>query len=187
MTGARYIIHETTMYIRPVIIDDCIYSEVKEYEQPVFIINHQPLELIEQSCYFYNTTYSARKEKTRIVADICQKPPIVLKPETGTYFFPSHSDRVKEMHWFNLDMIKYYRKGKYNDTEICFDDGSVIAVPTSYYIINTQFLHAVKLEYCLRTKAQKKVEMMRREAEMRQTYTNIYELLAMYALLERQV
>ncbi|TDM07484.1 competence protein ComK [Macrococcus lamae] len=187
MASFRYIIRETTMYIKPVSIDNKIYSEVKEYNKPTFIIKQKPLTLIEQSCHFYNTTYSARKETTRIVADICQKPPIVLKPETGTYFFPTHSDRIKEMHWFNLSMIKYYRRGKYNDTEIFFDDESMVVVPTSYHIINTQYLHAVKLEYCLRTKAIKNDKVKSQDIDFKQACTNIYEVLAMYALLERQV
>ncbi len=187
MSSLRYIIRETTMYLKPVIYDGHIYSEIKEYNKTPFIINQRPLTLIEQSCLFYNTTYAARKEKTRIVADICQKPPIVLKPETGTYFFPTHGDRIKESHWFNLGMIQYYRRGKYEDTEIYFDDGTVLSLPASYHIINTQFLHAVKLEYCLRTKAIKNNKVTQQEVDFQQAYTNIYEVLAMYALLERRV
>lgn len=187
MATYRYIVRDTTLYLRPIMIDGVLKTEVKEYGKKAFIVDQRPLILIEQSCIFYKTTYAARKEQTRLIADICHKPPIVLKPESGTYFFPTHSDRVPQSHWFNLARIDSYSRGRYNDTQIVFDDGSTVNFPISSHIINMQFLHAVKLEYCLRTKAIKNDNVANKEIDYGKSCTNIYEVLAMYALLEKQV
>ncbi|TDM14379.1 competence protein ComK [Macrococcus bovicus] len=186
MATFRYIIRETTMYIKPIIEGHKLKSEIKEYGKNPVVIDQKPLTIIEQSCHFYNTTYVARKETTRIIADICHKPPIVIKPETSTYFFPSHSDRVAEGYWFNLLLISSYGKGKFNDTRITFDDGSEMVFPVSHHIINTQYLHTLKLEYCLRTKSLKN-DKLKSEIDYKKANMNIYEVLAMYALLDQQV
>ncbi|TDM04642.1 competence protein ComK [Macrococcus carouselicus] len=186
MATYRYIIRETTMFIRPLVVGHKLKSEVKELGKAPIVIDQKPLTIIEQSCHFYNTTYTARKETTRIIADICHKPPIVIKPETSTYFFPSHSDRVAECYWFNLSLIKTYGKGKFNDSRIEFDDASVEIFPVSHHIINTQYLHTLKLEYCLRTKSLKN-DKLSSEVDYRKSSMSIYEVLAMYALLESQV
>ncbi|GGB02216.1 hypothetical protein ERX37_00400 [Macrococcus hajekii] len=186
MATYRYIIRETTMFIRPVMENHKLKSEVKEMGKPPFIIEQKPLTIIEQSCHFYNTTYTARKETTRIIADICHKPPIIIKPETSTYFFPSHSDRVAECYWFNLGLIKSYCKGKFNDSRIEFDDDTIEIFPISHHIINTQYLHSIKLEYCLRTKSIKN-NHIDKEVDYKRSSLSIYEVLAMYAMIEKRV
>lgn len=188
MKKFRYIIRESTLYVRPIIIDNKLVSAVKELNGEEFYIYTKPINIIEQTCFFYHTTYIARKDTTRVIANICHKPPIAIKPETNTYLFPSHSDRVyKEQHWFNLGVIKEYIKSDVGDTTVIFDDLSKRTFPVSHYIFNNQFLHAVKLEFCLRSRALKDKDFNNNKIDYNLPSTNIYEVLAMYALLNQQV
>ncbi|MCE4957679.1 competence protein ComK [Macrococcoides caseolyticum] len=183
----KYIINEKTMYIKALREGRSICSEIGEYGCAPFFYKKKPLHVIEDSLFFYHSTYKARKTSTKLIADIHSKPPILIQPGTQTYFFPTHSNRSNDQAWINVHFINRFHAGHHYDTVVEFDDQSNVSFPITPYTFNTQYLHGIKLEYSVRAKALKQ-EMYRQEAvQFDKCRANLFEMLAMYALLERKV
>ena len=183
----KYIVNEKTMYIKVYRDGRSVLSEIGEYGRETFIFKKKPLHIIEDSLFFYHASYKARKISTKMIAEIYTKPPIIVQPGTQTYFFPTHSDRSNDMAWINVHYVNRFHAGEHYDTVVEFDDQSQVSFPVTTYTFNTQYLHGIKLEYCVRAKALKQ-EMYTQEAvHFDKCRANLFEMLAMYALLEKKV
>ncbi|WP_414047072.1 competence protein ComK [Macrococcus equi] len=183
----QYIINEKTMYIKAYRDGRGIQSEIGEFGKAPFIFKKKPLHVIEDSLFFYHATYKARKTSTKIIANINTKPPIIIQPGTQTYFFPTHSDRSNELAWINVHYVNRFHAGNHYDTIVEFDDQSNVSFPVTSYTFNTQYLHCIKLEYCMRTKALKREMYNEEQVQFDKCRANLFEMLAMYALLEKKV
>lgn len=181
----RYIINEKTMYIRAVVQSDGVYSIVQEFNEKPMLVKKRPCIIMEETCYYYQTTYTVRKEISRDIGNISHKPPIILRPETSTYLFPTHSDRLKECSWINLQYVHSFKKKSMNETFVIFDDQTEILFPVSEYVMNHQFLNTIKLEYLLRTKSMKVDQVTKLAVNFEKSKTSIFEVLAMYAMLDQ--
>lgn len=183
----KYIINEKTMYIKTHHEGRALYSEIGEFGQEPIIYKRKPLHVVEDSLFFYHSSYQARKSSTKVIANINTKPPIIVKPGTQTYFFPTHGDRSNELAFVNVHYVNRFHAGNHYDTIVEFDDGSNVSFPVTPYTFNTQYLHGIKLEYSVRAKALKQEMYQHEVVNFDKCRANLFEMLAMYALLERKV
>ncbi|MGK0554259.1 competence protein ComK [Macrococcus capreoli] len=183
----KYIINEKTMYIKSYRESRIVYSEIGEYGATPILYKKKPLHVIEDSLFFYHASYKSRRASTKIIADIHTKPPIIIQPGTQTYFFPTHSDRSNDQAWVNVHYVNRFHAGNHYDTIVEFDDQSNVSFPVTPYTFNTQYLHGIKLEYCVRAKALKKDMYTTETVQFDKCRANLFEMLAMYALLEKKV
>ncbi|WP_414042549.1 competence protein ComK [Macrococcus animalis] len=182
-----YIINEKTMYIKAYRENRSVYSEIGEFGKEAFVYKKKPLHIVEDSLFFYHASYKSRKSSTKMIANINTKPPIVIQPGTQTYFFPTHSDRSAELAWINVHYVNRFQAGNHYDTIVLFDDQSNVSFPVTPYTFNTQYLHGIKLEYSVRSKALKQEMYKSESVNFDKCRANLFEMLAMYALLEKKV
>lgn len=183
----KYIINEKTMYIKAYNDGRYACSEIAEFGEAPFIFKKKPLHVMEDSLFFYHSSYKSRKTSTKLIADISHKPPLIIKPGTQTYFFPTHSDRSLQLAWVNMHYVNRYYSGDHYDTIVEFDDQTTVSFPVTNYIFNTQYLHCIKLEYSMRIKSLKREMYQSEVVNFDKCRANLFEMLAMYALLEEKV
>ncbi|RPF58329.1 competence protein ComK [Abyssicoccus albus] len=104
-------------------------------------------EVIHHACEHYSYSYDARKHFSTHLIDVTHKPPLLIDLYGKLLFFPTLSDRNKEVAWFNLSYIESYHE-TYNDTVLVkFKNGEKVELPLSLHIFNKQYLLATKLYF----------------------------------------
>ena len=146
----NYEISKETLAIIPI---DNYCSRVVEKED-VFIVEKTPMEIIEDSCSFFGSSYVGRANGTKKLIGISHKAPIIVEETKEIIFFPTSSPRLYECCWLSLKNIeKYHKKAK--TSAILFDSGYLLELDMSYGSLDNQVLRATRLESVLRTRKNK--------------------------------
>ncbi|KIL47358.1 competence protein ComK [Jeotgalibacillus campisalis] len=156
-----YIVNTHTMLLEP--WTEGMEKKTKVYEkgaQP-FITEKQPQEIIQSSCLYFLSSYEGRKLSTKSLTNIRHKPPIVIDPVTGVYFYSTHSDTNPHNHWVSLKHTHNHHVHEGNQTRVLFMDGSEINLPVSYQSFIQQYYKASHL-FC---RAQFNLDEIREKTE----------------------
>lgn len=116
-----------------------------------FIINKTPMEIIENSCLYFGSTYSGRHSATKYLLGISYKSPIIVEESRNIIFFPTNSPRLDNCCWISLKNIIDYKRKKENSI-IYFENGKQIQINISYGSLDNQILRATRLESIMRNK-----------------------------------
>lgn len=115
------------------------------------IINKTPMEIIEDSCLYFGSSYDGRHTATKYLLGISYKSPIVVEESRNIIFFPTNSPRQYDCCWISLRNIIDYKR-RYNRSIIYFDNGKQIQLNISYGSLDNQILRATRLESVMRNK-----------------------------------
>lgn len=115
------------------------------------IINKTPMEIIEDSCLYFGSTYDGRHTATKYLLGISYKSPIIVEESRNIIFFPTNSPRQYDCCWISLRNIMDYKR-KHNHSIIYFDNGKQILLNISYGSLDNQILRATRLESVIRNK-----------------------------------
>lgn len=123
-------------------------SKVVEKDNTI-IVNRTPMQIIEDSCSFFGSSYFGRAKGTKKVIGISHKAPIIIEESKEIIFFPTSSPRLYECCWLSLKNIDKYKKQDSNSS-IIFNNGFALELDMSYGSLDNQVLRATRLESVLR-------------------------------------
>jgi len=145
-TALPYIISSLTMLLEPYTDEDQTKkTKVYEKDNEPFIADHPPREIIEHSCLYYFSTYEGRKISTKALTNIRHKPPIVIDPVTGVYFFSTHSDTNLQNRWISLQHFRGCEAYEKESTMVTFSGGREVILPISKQSFHQQYLKSASL------------------------------------------
>lgn len=127
-------------------------SKVLEKEVEL-IVNKNPIEIIDESCKFFGSSYSGRFEGTKRLIGKSYKSPIIIEESKEIIFFPTHSPRNKECNWINLKEIKKIEKNE-NNSKIIFKNNKQFNLLISYSMLENQILRANLLKTIINSRKQ---------------------------------
>lgn len=114
-----------------------------------FEINKTPMQIIEDSCQYFGSSYYGRSKGTKNMTGITHKSPIIVEETSELIFFPTNSPRLYECCWISLNNIeKHYEKE--SKGYITFKNGYNLNSNISYGSLDNQILRASRLESILR-------------------------------------
>lgn len=125
-------------------------TKVYEFSES-FIVNQNILNIIENSCNFYGSTFDGRVEASKKILSTNIKVPIVVEDVKKIIFFPTKASYRVGCKWLafnNIDKIEKINN-KSNLTRVYFCDGSFQDLKISYEIIYRQFYNCMLLEKTL--------------------------------------
>lgn len=120
-------------------------------EDNEFLVNKKTIDIIDDSCKFFGSSYIGRHTGTKNLIGINYKSPIVIEESNEIIFFPTSSPRFNECCWLSLKNIKNYIK-KDNCTKIIFNNEKEINIKISYGSLKNQILRSTLLESVLRSR-----------------------------------
>lgn len=141
----EYEINSETLAIIPI---TNYRSKVVE-KNNIFEVEMTPMEIIDNSCHFFGSSYNGRFSGTKNMIGISHKAPIIVEETNEIIFFPTNSPRIYECIWISLNNIHKYER-KDNNAKIIFNTGYFLEVNISYGSLDNQVLRAARLESVLR-------------------------------------
>ncbi len=147
----EYEISNGTLAIVP---NDAETSLVYEDEERYFI-NQKPFKIMEESCKYFGSSYSGRKESSKSILGAEYKVPIIVEDSDNLIVFPTTSPQADDCAWISLKRVKKFEKIDSNNTKIVFDNNKEIIVPVSYRSIENQVSRASRLDLIMRNRKQK--------------------------------
>jgi competence protein ComK len=142
--------YEITCETLAIIPTDNFCSKIIEKDN-TFFVNKTPLQIIENSCSFFGSSYLGRAKGTKKLIGVSHKAPIIIEESKEIIFFPTSSPRLYECCWISLKNILEYKKNK-NNSLVQFNSGVSLELDMSYGSLNNQVLRATRLESVLRTR-----------------------------------
>lgn len=140
----EYFINKGTCAIVPI---DANLSKVIELDKE-FIVNKSVMNIINDSCKFFGSSYQGRFEGSKKILRMNYKLPIVVEEYNGIIFFPTSSPRFGQCTWISLRNISnYIRDGKNSKVYFC---GNSLDLEISYYCLENQIFRATMLESLIR-------------------------------------
>ena len=125
-------------------------NETKIIERDnVFNVDNSVMNIIENSCEYFGSSYIGRKEGTKKLIGITHKAPIIIEESKNLIYFPTTSPRLTDCVWIALNSIKTY-ESKNGKTELLFNNNKRIDLDISFGSLDNQVLRATKLESVLR-------------------------------------
>lgn len=175
-----YVMNRFTMAILPT--DNKYCSEIFEYEQEIFV-EKRTLEVIDQSCRYFGSSYGGRKDGTKDLMGITHKPPIVIDPANAIYFFPTTSSTRSHCAWISHSYVKDYSGTKEDNTHITFTNDKQITLPVSVGSFENQLFRTAQL----RTIISSRIEQEQRKINMLLFPKNEKEVSAFYEQIIRKM
>jgi len=114
-----------------------------------YIVEQTPLEIMEDSCIYFGSTYKGRQESARAILGVDYKIPILVEASNSLIVFPTMSPYASECCWISLNRVKSLTSVDKNNTIVNFDNGSKVLIHSSYRSLENQILRATKLSYIL--------------------------------------
>lgn len=114
-----------------------------------FEVNMTPMQIIENSCQFFGSSYQGRFSGTKRLIGVSHKAPIIIEETREIIFFPTNSPRLYDCCWIALNNVDEYKK-KNNCSTILFSTGHLLDLDISYGSLDNQILRAARLESVLR-------------------------------------
>lgn len=116
-----------------------------------YIVKKSSLEIIDDSCNYYGSTYKGRYEGTKKLIGMSYKLPIIIEESKNIIFFPTTSPRLNDCFWISLNNIKNYIKDQ-DGSIIVFKNDSVVNINVSIFILESQILRASRLSSILQSR-----------------------------------
>lgn len=147
----EYEINSNTLMIIPI---DKKTSRIIEFDEE-FLVGKSSVEVIDDSCKFFGSSYKGRFEGTKKMIGINYKSPIIVEESRELIFFPTSSPRFDNCYWICLNKIETYLKNS-KDSKIIFKNGLEVDIPISYSSLENQILRSILLESKLRDRKYRK-------------------------------
>ena len=136
-----YEINCNTLAIVPV---NTKVSKIIEKEK-VLLVNKKSVEIIDESCRFFGSTFEGRHQGTKEMIGVTYKSPIIIEESQSLIFFPTSSPRYNNCYWLSLNNIKSSEKYE-NFCKVKFNNNYKLVLNISYESLKLQILRATMLE-----------------------------------------
>ena len=140
-----YEINYNTLAIIPI---NTRVSKVIEKDKNL-LVNKKSIEIIDDSCRFFGSTFDGRHQGTKEMIGITYKSPIIIEETQSIIFFPTSSPRYNNCYWIALNKIKSSEKID-NFSQITFNNDIELSLNISYESLKSQILRATMLESTLK-------------------------------------
>jgi len=140
-----YYITKATCAVIPV---EKYVSKVIELDE-TFIVNKSVMQIIDDSCKYFGSTYKGRFEGTKKILNMNYKLPIVIEEYNNLIFFPTSSPRFNDCIWISLNNIEKYERLNCC-SKIIFRKNLEFELDLSYYALENQIFRASMLDSMLR-------------------------------------
>lgn len=140
-----YYINRGTCAIVPIEND---MSEVFELDNS-FIVKKTPIEIIDESCRYFGSSYKGRNEGSKRLLGMNYKLPVLIEEFNNLIFFPTSSPRFGHCIWISLNNIKNYVKVNTN-SKLIFNSDRELLIKNSYYSLENQIFRASMLDSIIR-------------------------------------
>lgn len=113
-----------------------------------FLINKSTLEIIEDSCLYFGSTFDGRCAGTKKLLGYSYKLPIIIEESKSLIFFPTASPRFNKCSWLslhNVDKFLPLSKG----SRVLFKNGAFFDLEYSYDSLENQLMRATRLDCVL--------------------------------------
>lgn len=137
-----YIINCETLLIMPL---ETKRSKVFESDES-FVVNMNVLDIIKDSCLYFGSSFSGRREGTKTLIDCEIKVPIIIEDSRNIIFFPSSSFKNSKTIWISFNNLLKYTKCDSNFTLLNFKENNDIKINVKYNIIDNQIIRCIKLD-----------------------------------------
>lgn len=135
-----YEINKDTLAIVPI---DEKKSKVIEKEQE-FIVNRKVMDIIDDSCRYFGSSYSGRFEGTKKIIGVNYKSPIIIEESCGIIFFPTASPKFPSCCWICLNNIDDYQRCE-EGTNVNFTSGQTLTLDISHSSFENQMIRSLRL------------------------------------------
>lgn len=115
----------------------------------IFYVNNSAMEIINDSCKYFGSSYNGRFEGTKKLTGISYKSPIIIEETRNIIFFPTSSPRMNDCNWISLNNILNYTKND-KKTILVFSNGYNLELDISFNIMENQILRATRLDSIIR-------------------------------------
>ena len=137
----NYEINNDTLAILPISnYKSKVIEKEREYE-----INMTPMQIIENSCKYFGSSYQGRFFGTKSMIGVTHKSPIIIEETKEIIFFPTNSPRLYECTLISLKNVNKHLK-KQDKSLIEFNTGYLLELDISYGSLDNQILRASRLE-----------------------------------------
>lgn len=113
-----------------------------------FIVDETPLQIMEESCEYFGSSYDGRVIGTTKLVGYTHKVPIIVEESKNLIFFPTLSPRNQDCTWLSYSHI--IKPEKFKDKCIIeLKNGKKIVINVSNSIIDNQLYRCFMLKNTL--------------------------------------
>ena len=110
-----------------------------------FIVDKKPLEIVEESCEYFGSSFEGRQVGTSKLIGYTHKVPVIIEESFDLIFFPTLSPKNNDCSWLSYSHI--FRPDKFKDKTIVeLKNGKKILVDVSSSIIDNQLYRCSRLK-----------------------------------------
>ena len=110
-----------------------------------FIVDKRPLEIVEESCEYFGSSFEGRQVGTSKLIGYTHKVPVIIEESFDLIFFPTLSPKNNECSWLAYSHI--FKPDKFKDKTIVeLKNGKKILVDVSTSIIDNQLYRCSRLK-----------------------------------------
>lgn len=144
----KYIISNKTLAILPYSSEKSrVIEEYISYE-----VDKSVIEIIDESCKFYGSSFLGRCASTEYLTGIKYKCPIIVSESNKMIFFPTQSWRKEECMWINYNRLTKYYSLTPKRMRLEFLCGKNMDINISSYVFSNQLFKASRLDAILKSK-----------------------------------
>ena len=110
-----------------------------------FIVDKKPLEIVEESCEYFGSSFEGRQIGTSKLIGYTHKVPVIIEDSFDLIFFPTLSPKNNDCSWLSYSHI--FKPDKFKDKTIVeLKNGKKILVDVSSSIIDNQLYRCSRLK-----------------------------------------
>ena len=110
-----------------------------------FIVDKKPLEIVEESCEYFGSSFEGRQIGTSKLIGYTHKVPVIIEESFDLIFFPTLSPKNNDCSWLSYSHV--FKPDKFKDKTIVeLKNGKKILVDVSSSIIDNQLYRCSRLK-----------------------------------------
>jgi len=143
----KYFINTNTLMILP------YENKSKVVEKYItYIINKTPMEIIDDSCKNYGSSFVGRCDSTYFLTGVKYKCPIIISETKEIIMFPTKSAKSNCCIWINFKAIDIFYTIDSSNVKIILINNQKYNINISSRIISNQIFKSSRLESVLKSK-----------------------------------
>ena len=142
----NYIVNMETLLLIPV---EGKKTKVFEMDDE-FIVKKSIMDIIKDSCLFFGSSYTGRKEGTKSLLKCGIKVPIIIEDSRNLILFPTLSFKNEKNIWVVYNNLVDYKKYDLNNTLFLFKNNNDIKINVRFNIVDNQVVRCLKLDAIIR-------------------------------------
>ena len=114
-----------------------------------FVVNGSPLEIMEESCEYFGSSFEGRQIGTMKLVGYTHKVPIIVEETKDLIFFPTLSPKNDSCSWIAYNHV--FKPDKFKDKTILeLKNGKKILIDSSTAVIDNQLYRCSRLQESLK-------------------------------------